>query len=388
MVSNTDIQLLRCGVEFFPALIAAINEAKHEIFLETYIFFDDAAGEMVATALAQASRRGVSTHLIIDGFGSKEYPRSKLEALKQAGVKLLIYRPSFLNFRFLRTGLRRLHRKLAVIDHQVAFVGGINIHHDFEPGYREPRYDFAVAIRGSVVIDVLNAVSHLWWLVSWSQLKSRYVRRVALLKPAASSTPASSSPNAELVLRDNLRNRHKIETAYLEAIRNAKERIIIANAYFLPGKKLLQALVDAAGRGVLVMLLLQGRIEYFLQHHASQYLYGKLIDAGVEIHLYKPAILHAKVAVIDSRWVTVGSSNMDPFSLQLAREANIVAEDAALAKALADDLLAAIQTDASRITVEAWLSTPLHKRLLMRVCYSVLRFTQQLVAPKKPPLVQ
>ena len=386
MASNTDIQLLRCGVEFFPALIAAINEAKHEIFLETYIFFDDATGEVVASALAQASRRGVSTHLIIDGFGSKEYPKTKLDALKQAGVKLLIYRPSFLNFRFLRTGLRRLHRKLAVIDHQVAFVGGINIHHDFEPGYQKPRYDFAVAVRGSVVADVLNAVTHLWWLLSWSQLKSRHVRRVAILKPA-SSTPASSSPAAELVLRDNLRNRHTIEVAYLEAIKNATERIIIANAYFLPGKKLLQALVDAAGRGVSVALLLQGRVEYFLQHHASQYLYGKLIDAGVEIHLYKPAILHAKVAVIDSRWVTVGSSNMDPFSLQLAREANIVAEDAALAKALADDLLAAIQSDASRITVEAWHSTPLRKRLLMRICYAVLRFTQQLVAPNKRPRV-
>ena len=386
MASNTDIQLLRCGVEFFPALINAINEAKYEVFLETYIFCDDPTGEMVATALAQASRRGVSTHLIIDGFGSKEYPRSKLDALKQAGVKLLIYRPSFLNFRFLRTGLRRLHRKLAVIDRQVAFVGGINIHHDFEPGYREPRYDFAVAVHGSMVIDVLNAVTHLWWLVSWSQLKSRYVRRVALLKPASSTLP-SSSPAAGLVLRDNLHNRHTIEVAYLEAIRNATERIIIANAYFLPGKKLLQALVDAAGRGVSVTLLLQGRVEYFLQHHASQYLYGKLIDAGVEIHLYKPAILHAKVAVIDSRWVTVGSSNMDPFSLQLAREANIVAEDAALATALADDLLAAIESDASRITVETWHSTPLHERLLMRICYAALRFTQQLVTTNKPPLV-
>ena len=392
MAGNTEFQLLRCGVEFFPALIAAINDARHEIFLETYIFFDDPTGEMVATALAQASQRGVSTHLIIDGFGSKEYPKAKLDALKKAGVKLLIYRPSFLNFRFLRTGLRRLHRKLAVIDHQIAFVGGINILHDFDPGYREPRYDFAVAVRGSVVTDVLNAVTHLWWLVSWSQLKSRYVRRVALFKPAsstpASSTPVSSNPAAELVLRDNLRNRHTIETAYLEAIKNATERIIIANAYFLPGKKLLQALMDAAGRGVSVTLLLQGRVEYFLQHHASQYLYGKLIDAGVEIHLYKPAILHAKVAVIDSRWVTVGSSNMDPFSLQLAREANIVAEDAALAKALADDLLAAIQSHATRITVETWHSTYLHKRLLMRICYAVLRFTQQLVTTNKPPLVR
>ncbi len=385
--SNTDIQLLRCGVEFFPALINAINEARHEVFLETYIFFDDSTGEKVATALAQASQRGVATHLIIDGFGSKEYPRTKLDALKQAGVQLLIYRPSFLNFRFLKTGLRRLHRKLAVIDKQIAFVGGINIHDDFAPGYQRPRYDFAVAVRGAVVADVLNAVTHLWWLVSWSQLKSRYARRSALWKTAASVLP-SSNLAAGLILRDNLRNRHTIETAYLEAIQNATERIIIANAYFLPGKKLLQALMEAAGRGVSVKLLLQGRVEYFLQHHASQYLYGKLIDSGVEIYLYNPAILHAKVAVIDSRWVTVGSSNMDPFSLQLAREANIVAEDAALAKALADDLLAAIQADSSRITVEAWHSTPLHKRLLMRVCYSVLRFTQQLVAPKRSPLVR
>ena len=167
------IKLLRCGVEFFPALIDAISQAKHEIFLETYIFQNDIVGHAIATALEEAAQRGIATHLMIDGFGSKEYPESRLASLRKSGVQIRIYRPGFLNFRFLGTGIRRLHRKLAVIDRQLVFVGGINILDDFVDANPAPRYDFAVAIGGTVAADVHDAVARLWWLVSWSQFKRR-----------------------------------------------------------------------------------------------------------------------------------------------------------------------------------------------------------------------
>jgi cardiolipin synthase len=380
MPTSRPLELLHGGAEFFPALIDGIRNAQHEIFLETYIFQDDDIGAEVATALADAARRGVSTHLMIDGFGSKDYPRSRLAALEDAGVGLRIYRPGFLNFRFIRTGLRRLHRKLAVIDRQLAFVGGINIIHDFEPGSAAPRYDFALAMRGEPAAEVYAAAARLWWLVSWSQFKRRGPRRPGTSAPSAEKRPAAVS--ARLVLRDNLRNRRAIESAYLQAIRRAQERIIIANAYFLPGRKLLRALVDAAARGVSVDLLLQGRIEFFVQHFASQHLYRRLIGASIAIHLYRPANLHAKVAVIDGDWATIGSSNLDPFSLQFAREANVFVKDAAFTELLASDLLSAIRLDSDTIVVEQWQRIPVYKRWLMRMCYALVRYTQRVTAGK------
>lgn len=374
---TAQLKILHCGVEFFPELIRSIESAKHEVYLETYIFADDPTGEEVVGALVAAARRGVAVHLLIDGFGSKEYPREKLESMRDQGVQIRVYRPGFLNFRFLRTGIRRLHRKLVVIDRQFGFVGGINILHDFDSGCSTPRYDFVVRIEGALVGSVFAAVTRLWWLVSWSQLKRREKHASPIsLKDARLALP--SGETASLILRDNLRNRHTIEGAYLETIGNAKKRIIIANAYFLPGKKLLEAISAAARRGVDVQLLLQGRVEYFMQHHASQYLYGRLIADGVKIFLYRPALLHAKVAVVDD-WATIGSSNLDPFSLQLAREANIVVRDPAFAVQLAGELQRAINEDAQSVSASDWQNAGLYEKLLIRLSYFGLRFTQQLV---------
>jgi cardiolipin synthase len=223
---------------------------------------------------------------------------------------------------------------------------------------------------------VFDAAIRLWWLVSWSQLKRRGVRRLDR-PPVLSSVNVPSPASATLILRDNLRNRRAIESEYLKAIWHATDRIIIANAYFLPGRKLLRSLLDAAARGVSVNLLLQGRVEYFMQHFASQHLYGELIGAGVNVYLYKPAHLHAKVAVIDSDWATIGSSNMDPFSLQLAREANIFVQDASFTELLANDLLSAIQLDSDKIVIEKWHCVPPYRKLLMRICYAMVRYTQR-----------
>ncbi|KAB2921564.1 MAG: cardiolipin synthase ClsB [Dechloromonas sp.] len=375
---STSLQLLHCGVDFFPHLVDAIAAARREIFLETYIFFDDTTGAEVAGALVAAARRGVAVHLMIDGFGSKEYPREKLQAMRAQGVQIRIYRPGFLNFRFLRTGLRRLHRKLAVIDRQQAYVGGINILHDFDPGCTSPRFDYAVAIRGPLVDDVLRAVTSLWSLVSWSQLRRRGSHCRMGVRPT-SEVLAGENQTARLVLRDNLRNRRAVEAAYLQAIQGAKSEIVIANAYFLPGNALLQALIDAARRGVAVTLLLQGRVEYFMQHYASEFLYGRLLQAGVCIHRYQAALLHAKVAVIDGCWATVGSSNMDPFSLQLAREANLVIRDTGLIGELRASLCRALVTDSEAVSSSRWAAASIARKAMMWCCYRSLRLSQQLV---------
>jgi len=175
-------------------------------------------------------------------------------------------------------------------------------------------------------------------------------------------------------VRDNIRHRRDIEQAYLEAIGRARTEILIANAYFLPGLAFRRALFNAAARGVRVTLFLQGKVEYLLQHYATRALYGSLLDAGVEIYEYHKSFMHAKVAVIDRHWATVGSSNIDPFSLLLAREANVVIEDQAFAWDLRSDVMTAIADGAVQIRRERWQDQPRTTRLATWCCYELVRF--------------
>jgi cardiolipin synthase len=369
---GNDVRLLCAGTEYFPALECAIDAAREEIYLETYIFADDAAGRRIAAALSRAARRGVTTRVLVDGFGSKVYADTLSAELISAGVQLLVYRPDISPFNLRRSRLRRLHRKLAIVDARAALVGGINIIDDMHtPRQRPPRVDFAVTVRGPIVDEIHAAVTRLWVIVSWSQLRQRW--RVWSMRCAPNA--ASGSQRAAFLIRDNLGHRRAIEEAYLEAIDAAREEIIIAMAYFLPGVRFRHALAQAAARGVRVILLLQGRVEYFFLHHASRALYGSLLDAGIEIQEYHKSFLHAKVAVIDGYWATVGSSNIDPFSLFMAREANVVVEDQTFALQLRTSLVTLIEQGARGVVHESWSKQPLPARVLAWVSYGLFRLS-------------
>ena len=175
------------------------------------------------------------------------------------------------------------------------------------------------------------------------------------------------------LMRDNFRHRRDIETEYMRAIERAKSEIILAHAYFLPGLDFRHALIDAAGRGVRVVLLLQGKVDHFLQHYASRALYGNLLDGGIEIYEYRKSFLHAKVAVIDGHWATVGSSNLDPFSLLLSREANVVVDDEGFGETLRQSLNQAVEIDGRRILAGNWKQQPTGVRFMSWLCYGLLR---------------
>jgi cardiolipin synthase len=261
-----------------------------------------------------------------------------------------------------------LHRKLVVVDAREAFVGGINIIDDMHtPRHTPPRYDYAVRIEGPLVADVLEQTERLWRRVAWASL-TRGLERHAPIDAAAHGTQ-----HAVLVVRDNFRHRSDIEDAYLAAIQSAHKEVIIANAYFFPGARFRHALRAAAARGVRVVLLLQGRVEYVLLHYASRALYGSLLDAGVEIYEYHKSFLHAKVAVIDRRWATVGSSNIDPFSLMLAREANIVVDDLNFSQELRRSLLDHMKDGAKVVAKRMWHRQPLWRRALIWSAYGCTR---------------
>ncbi len=371
-IGRNKLMLLQNGTRYFPLLCAAIDAAKETVYLETYIFSADETGRLVAQALQRAAQRGVAVHLLLDGYGSEDLPQSWVDEMRHAGVDVEWFRREISPYTLSRSRKRRLyrmHRKLAVMDGEVAFVSGLNIINDIpvNEDFDAPRLDYAVRVQGPVAQHVQEATQQLWQTVKWATLRKRIHRwRARLLKPRHKASTAL----VQFMLRDNLRHRHDIEHAYLQAIANAKHEIIIANAYFLPGRVFRQALKDAAKRGVRVVLLLQGKVEYIMQHYATLALYGQLLEAGIEIYEYRDSFLHAKVGVVDGEWATVGSSNLEPFSMLLAREANVVVSNEQFAEVLRTSLLRAIKSGGQRVEPSG---VPPFTLLLARISYVLIR---------------
>ncbi|MFO7543463.1 MAG: cardiolipin synthase ClsB [Thiobacillus sp.] len=379
-VSGNHVRLLQSGAEFFPALIAAMDATRVEILLETYIFNDDPSAAAVRDALMRAAQRGVRVRVLIDGVGSRDFPPSWRQALEQAGVSVMVYRP-------LRTGwrayssyyanprsLRRLHRKLAVIDARIAYLGGVNLIDDFEPvRFDTPRLDFSVEVQGPLLASIHRHVRHLWRLVALTQLQAG--NQPPVLEP---TWPTDGHMRAAFVVRDNFAHRRDIERVYLAALALARQEIVLACAYFLPGHRFRRLLKKAATRGVQVHLLVQGHTDHPLFQAAARALYRDLLAAGVRIYEYQASELHAKVAVVDSHWATVGSSNIDPFSLLLAREANLVVDDAGFADDLRQRLHQAI-AQSTPLDPAHWQRRPWPHRMLSWLAYGSVRLMVGLV---------
>ena len=385
------LRLLQCGREFFPAMVQAIDASSTEVRLETYIFNFDTSGCDIAQALCRAGQRGVRVYLLMDGVGSPEVPLEWQQRFVEASVQWHRFSPLGNLGLLVPMRWRRLHRKLCVVDGEVAFCGGINILDDLlDPVFgtlESPRFDFSVQVTGPLVADVLRAMVQFWRrLVVTRQIKqlafhsarqSWEIEGDSLLLAAAGRQSASGSAkggaNAALVLRDNLRNRNSIERVYRKAIAMARHEVVIANAYFLPGGKLRRALEFAARRGVRVRLLIQGRYEYFMQYHAARPVLLSLLEAGVEIYEYRSGFLHAKVALVDGLWATVGSSNLDPLSLLLAREANVVVENADFANHLRERLQDAINDHSVPMNVDRHAARHWTQHGMDWIAYGVMR---------------
>ncbi|WVN41669.1 phospholipase D-like domain-containing protein [beta proteobacterium MWH-UniP1] len=365
------IEILQGADEYFPALISEIDRAQHAIYLESYLIHDDPPTNEVLAALVRAAKRGLRVHVVLDGFGAAGAMAWVGQRLDTSGVEVELYRPGV---RWLAPKTwRRIHRKLVMIDERVGFIGGINLIGDrfdlVHGDLKSPRLDFAVRVSSARVINAMSRVMRrLWWRTSLrnslrGSLKrllesERRAEELIRVRQAWRSTrrhlrwrgpPARKyvSRRSRLLLRDNLRHRRSIESWYLWKIRFAKRDVLIANAYFVPTYRFRQALIEAAGRGVRVRLLLQGNSDQWWTHWATQALIGELVAAGIEIYEYTESFLHAKVAVIDDA-MTVGSSNIDPFSLMLSLEANLVADDASATAQLREKLEAAISISAKR----------------------------------------
>ena len=376
-----DMRLLIGGVDLFASMVEAMEAAQHEVRLETYIFSFAGAGADVAHALMRAAQRGVRVCVVVDGVGTGELPVEWATQFAQAGVQVRVFAPAVgLGF-WLPSRWRRLHRKLCVVDDTVAFCGGINILDDYLDPHvqgllKAPRLDYAISLQGPLVLAVRTTMAQLWSRIeAVRELRSQDLgSALDALRGAQQSLHLPARGETQLVLRDNVRHRAHIERTYRKAIGAARHDIIVANAYFFPGLRLRRALVMAARRGVRVRLLLQGQYEYFVPYRATRQLYGQLMAAGVEIYEYHASYLHAKVAVVDGKWLTVGSSNLDPFSLLLAREANVVAHNPQMAQALQTSLVDAMERSADRVDPQAYLNRGWRERTVDALAALVLRF--------------
>jgi cardiolipin synthase len=386
------IQLIEGGQDYFERLVSVLDQARSHVLLETYIFDVHGEAVRVAEALERAALRGVRVWLVVDGVGTPQLPEVWRTRYTQAGVDWRIYAPLGTLGLLIPSRWRRLHRKLCVVDGHTAFCGGINILDDwYDPHHgslAQPRLDFAVSAQGELVGHIQDSMTQLWWRLQSAQdaRERKLPKALRSLKTAGLPLPwkqplplpdGSPPPSrAALLLRDNVLHRSQIERAYLKAIGLARHEVLIANAYFLPGRRLRQALVHAARRGVRVRLLLQGRYEYFMQYHAARPVYGTLLAAGVEIYEYDASFLHAKVAVVDPDnerpWATVGSSNLDPLSLLLAREANVVVADRLFAQQLHQRLSQVIDSQSTPVSA-TFAQRRWHQRLRDRLAFGLMR---------------
>lgn len=371
-------------------MVKAMDRASHLIHLETYIFEFMNAAEQVAHALERAALRGVTVRLVVDGVGTPSVPLIWRERLTIAGVQWCVYEPLGRLGLFIPSNWRRLHRKLCVVDGEIGFCGGINLIDDLDDvalGRLEvPRLDFSLQVRGPLVADMLDTMEQLWlrmqvmrstrqreFRAAWTALRSSLPARGRSDDGAQVKNRHAHGVSAALLLRDNVLHRHDIERAYLKAIGEARHEVLIANAYFIPGRKLRRALEMAVKRGVRVRLLLQGKYEHFFQYHSARPVYQWLLERGVELHEYLPSALHAKVAVVDCCWATVGSTNLDPISLLLAREANVVTTDTAFVSDLYRRLDRFLSTASQPLALAGLQQRSWRLRALDRVAFMLMR---------------
>ncbi|MDO9166855.1 MAG: cardiolipin synthase ClsB [Rhodoferax sp.] len=374
-VGGNLVTLLINGEAFFPRVFECIAAAEREVLLETFILFEDKVGLALQAALLTAARRGVQIDVTIDGYGSPDLSPAFISELTQAGVRVHVFDPSPRLWGYRTNLFRRMHRKIVVVDGTRAFVGGINYSADhladFGPTAKQ---DYSVEIEGPLVTEIQDyAMTQL--LIAQRQppsLRHRLFGREPEV-PQGNTLPAAGTAEALLVTRDNREHRSDIERHYRIAIRGARQRIIIANAYFFPGYRLLRQLRRAARRGVDVNLILQGEPDMPIVKIAAGLLYHHLLEAGVKIYEYQERPLHGKVALTDDEWSTVGSSNLDPLSLSLNLEANVIIKDRVFNRGLGEHLELLIQKSCKQVLLKDVAETGIWVSLRSFFVFHLLR---------------
>ena len=371
------VQLLENGEEFFPRVNEKIRLAEREILLETFILFEDKVGNLLQQELIVAAQRGVQVVISVDGFGSADLTPAFISAMTEVGIQIQMFDPGTRLLGQRLNVFRRLHRKLIVIDGELAFVGGINFSADhlgdFGP---QAKQDYAVEIQGPLVSDIHRFLRSC---LAGPAKPRRWWQRRGPQPVYSASGHHRGSARMLFVTRDNIEHRNDIEEQYINALRSAQSRIVIANAYFFPGYRILREIRNAARRGVHVRLILQGQPDMPIAKLGARMLYNYLLRDGVQIYEYCRRPLHGKVALVDQEWSTVGSSNLDPLSLSLNLEANVIIRDPAFNRELCERLALLMEDHCKQINLERILKGWFWRAPLVFVIFHFLRHFPALV---------
>lgn len=361
--ASSIIDLVHSGEDYFDRLADLIETARTEIQFQTYIFNGDETGKRIFQLLKNASQRGVKIFLLLDGFGSTSFPELWVHELKEMGVHIRFFSP-FLASKSYFLG-RRLHHKIVVVDAEMVLIGGINIADKYKGTKDEKAWlDYAV-----LIADIGLAMQLRKLCQNIFDAKKRSTR-----KRIVSNLPESEIMQISILRNDWLKRKNEIPKAYIEHIKEAKSDVIILGSYFIPGRRLTNALQNAAKRGVRVALVFSGISDVPLMKRATAHLYKKLLQHSIELFEWNQSVLHAKTAVIDGKWTTIGSFNLNNLSAYASIEMNVAIRNEEFASAFADHLVGIIE-QCDRLSLENLdLRTGVFSPLLNWMAFKTVRF--------------
>ncbi len=364
------VKLVRGGKPYFDCLLDIIESARQSIHLQTYIYDDDETGELIASALKAAVKRNVQVYLLADGYASKAMSRSFINGLTEGGIHFRFFDPIFKS-RYLYFG-RRLHHKVVVVDGSYALVGGINITNRYNDRPGKPAWlDFALYTEG----EAARQLCLLCWK-SWNNFYLDKGRTPCDQMETHFTFQPHETCNVSLQRNDWVRRKNEISTTYVNMIRNATSHIVFLCSYFLPGSVISKQLSYATKRGVNIKVITAGISDVRMAKYAERHMYDWLLKNNIELYEYQPGILHGKIAVCDSQWLTIGSYNINNISAYASIELNMNVYNPAFSKGVEKTLQQIIDTDCIRITKE-WQSrtkNPL-TQLIQWLSHELVRFT-------------
>ena len=310
-VVSENILLVHSGEDYFSRLESIIRNSQFEIHMQIYLFENDATGKKIIRALKEAASRQVKIYLLLDGLGSLSFPSEVRNDLKRSGINFRFFAPLFSAYTFYLG--RRLHQKIVVADRKVALIGGINIADKYHGTLNEePWLDYAVQLNGEIAKPLQELCSAIFF--KKRRLHSQKIKSVFHLQ---------DDILVHILQNDWLKRKNEISNAYIKSIGNAKEEITIMGSYFLPGRRITQALKKASKNKVKIKLILSGISDLPLTRRATCYLYSKLLSYNIELYEWNNSILHGKAAVIDNYWTTIGSFNLNNLSSYGSIEMNV-----------------------------------------------------------------
>ena len=372
--SNNKVALIHGGKAYFDKLLYLINNACKSIQLQTYVFDDDETGTMVADALMVAAKRNVQVYLLADGYASQVMSNQFIYALTESGVQFRFFEPFFKSKNFYFG--RRLHHKIFVADEKYAIVGGINIANRYNdmPGIAA-WLDFAIYAEGEVVAELYQLCIKTW---------GGYTPTLVVSPKVVERCVYNFKPNEKCLVRmrrnDWIKQKNEISGTYKEMLRNATSHITICCSYFLPGKIIRKLMQRAAKKGVKIRLITAGPSDVMLAKYAERWMYDWLLRNNIALYEYQPAVLHAKVAVCDSEWLTIGSYNINNISAYASIELNLDIQDANFTIATEKILENIIVNQCKPITKETHLLSKNIPKQFIRWCsYQFIRIAFYLI---------